>query len=160
MARPHLTPRHIGVAAPSPVAVPPVVDEPSFDVDDLSVLARAYHGPDGPPAEPATAVRSAQITLTRQHPTDFPDRQLEVYLNDELWCKIRCGESITRELSPGPYQVRVFNTLFTKTLDLHLRPGEHARLRCANGFPKAGWLLMLFLHVTYLRVHLEREPSE
>lgn len=145
--------------AEPPVVTPPVSDDLPIDLDDLSVLVRAFHGPDAPPAEPATAVRSAQITLTRQHPNDFPDRQLEVYLNDELWCKIRCGESITRELAPGPYRVRVFNTLFTKTLDLDLRPGEHARLRCANGFPKAGWLLMLFLHVTYLRVHLEREPS-
>ena len=158
MARHPRTPRRIGVAEP-PVVTPPVSDDLPIDLDDLSVLVRAFHGPDAPPAEPATAVRSAQITLTRQHPNDFPDRQLEVYLNDELWCKIRCGESITRELAPGPYRVRVFNTLFTKTLDLDLRPGEHARLRCANGFPKAGWLLMLFLHVTYLRVHLEREPS-
>lgn len=159
MARQFRVPRRIGVADP-PVAAPPAADEAPFDVDDLRALFRAYHGPDEPPAAPATAVRRATITLTRQHPNDFPDRQLQVFLNGEEWCRIRSGESITRELAPGPYQVKAFNTLFTKTLEVNLRPGEHVRLRCSNGFPTAGWFLMLFLHVTYLRVHLEREPSE
>ncbi|MCC7180363.1 MAG: hypothetical protein IT177_18430 [Acidobacteria bacterium] len=159
MARFHWRPRRIGVADAPPVAAPPLVDDSPFDVNDLAALHRAYYGPAVPPEEPATAVRSAKITLTRQHPNDFPDRQLQVFLNGEEWCRIRSGESITRELAPGPYQVKAFNTMFTKTLDVHLRPGEHVRLRCSNGFPTAGWFLMLFLHVTYLRVHLEREPS-
>ncbi|MCC7032554.1 MAG: hypothetical protein IT179_06935 [Acidobacteria bacterium] len=159
MARHHRRPHRVGVAEPPPASTPPRVDDPTVDVDDLSALARAFHGPAGPPAEPATAVRSATITLTRQHPNDFPDRQLQVFLNGEEWCRIRSGESLTRELAPGPYQVKVFNTMFSRTLDVHLRPGEHVRLRCSNGFPTAGWFLMLFLHVTYLRVYLEREPS-
>jgi hypothetical protein len=40
-----------------------------------------------------------------------------------------------------------------------VQPGEHVRLRTGNGFPRAGWLLMMVLHVTYLRVRLEREPA-
>lgn len=160
MAPPHHRgPRRIGVAEAPAVTAPPAVHDPPIDVSDLSALVRAYYGPDGPPAEPATAVRNAKITLTRQHPNDFPDRQLQVFLNGEEWCRIRSGEAITRELAPGPYQVKVFNTMFTKTLDVDLRPGEHVRLRCSNGFPTAGWFLMLFLHVTYLRVRLEREAS-
>jgi hypothetical protein len=38
-------------------------------------------------------------------------------------------------------------------------PGEHVRLKTGNGFPRAGWLLMMVLHVTYLLVRLEREST-
>jgi hypothetical protein len=31
------------------------------------------------------------------------------------------------------------------------------RLRCTNTMPTVGWLMMMFLHVTALRVRLERE---
>jgi hypothetical protein len=72
---------------------------------------------------------------------------------------VRYGETVTREVSAGPHTVRAFNTLFSKTLTIDVKPGEHVRLRTANGFPRAGWFLMVWLQVTYLRVRLERETE-
>jgi hypothetical protein len=66
---------------------------------------------------------------------------------------------MTRDVAPGPHRVRVFNTLFSRTLALDVLPGEHVRLKTGNGFPRAGWLLMMVLHATYLLVRLEREPA-
>ena len=64
---------------------------------------------------------------------------------------------MTREIPPGHHTVRAFNTLFSHTIEIDAVPGEHVRLRCTNGMPTAGWLMMIFLHVTALCVRLERE---
>lgn len=48
-------------------------------------------------------------------------------------------------------------TLFSHTIEIEAVLGEHVRLRCSNAMPTAGWLMMIFLHVTALTVTLERE---
>jgi len=70
---------------------------------------------------------------------------------------VKYGRPVTREIAPGRHSVRAFNTLFSHTIEIDAVSGEHVRLRCSNGMPTAGWLLMVFLHVTALFVKLERE---
>jgi hypothetical protein len=131
---------------------------PDVDTTDLSALIRAFHGPDGPPPT-ATAARRAQLTISRCDADDFQDRQIYLFVDEEPWGKIRYGDALTQDVTPGPHRVRAFNTLFSRTLTINVTPGEHVRLRTGNGFPNAGYLLMMFLHVTSLRVRLEREPG-
>jgi hypothetical protein len=133
--------------------------EPGIDTTDLSVLVRAYYGADDTPPPAATDVARAQLSIGRHDRDDFSDRQILVFVDDEAWGKVRYGETLTREVKPGPHRVRVFNTLFSKTMMVDVGVGEHVRLRTANGFPRAGFLLMMVLHVTYLLVRLEREPA-
>jgi hypothetical protein len=133
--------------------------EPFVDTSDLSVLERAFHGPETPAREAPTSIKSAQLTVSRNDADDFQDRQIYFFVDDEPWGNVRYGQALTRDVVPGTHKVRAFNTLFSKTLMLDIRPGEHVRLRTANGFPTAGFLLMMFLHVTYLLVRLEREPA-
>jgi hypothetical protein len=133
--------------------------EPAIDTSELSVLVRAYHGAEDPPPDAPTAVASAQLTVVRHDRDDFQDRQILLFVDDQPWGRVRYGHEVTRDLSPGTHRVRAFNTLFSKTLTIDVKAGEHVRLRTANGFPKAGWLLMMVLHVTYLLVRLEREPA-
>lgn len=160
MARFDWSPRRARVdVAELPAVARTGVADPIIDVGDLSVLVRAWHGPDDAPPPAPTAVKSAQLTISRHDPDDFQDRQIYLFVNDEPWGKIRYGGSITREVPPGPHRVRAFNTLFSRTIAVDVGPGEHVRLRCGNGFPRAGWLLLMVLHVTYLLVRLEREPS-
>ena len=141
------------------VEVPvPVVAEPEIDTSDLSVLVRAYNGPQEPEVDVPTAVKSAQLTITRNERRDFPDRQILTFLDGEPMGKVRYGETLTREVAPGTHSVRAFNTLFSKTLTIDVKAGEHVRLRTGNGFPRAGWFLMIWLQATYLLVRLEREP--
>jgi len=135
------------------------VAEPDVDTSDLSVLWRAFYG-SAPPSVPApTAVREASLTFTRGGHDVFKDRPIFIYVDGELWGRLRHEQQLSRAIAPGRHRVRVFNTLFSRTMDVDVTPGEQVRLRCGNGFPKAGWLLMMFLHVTYLHVHLEREPA-
>ena len=125
---------------------------------DHAVVSRAWrdaavnrpgHGP---------AAASAQLTILRNAPHDFRDRQVYVWLDGESRGKIRYGVPFTEEISAGPHRIRVNNTLFNDTLEFTAAPGEHVRVKCTNGMPRGGWLMLILLHATYLRVTLEREP--
>ena len=67
------------------------------------------------------------------------------------------GDSVTHEIPAGPHRVRAHNTLFWKTHDIVLRPGEHARFRAVNraGWGSFGFLMMLGATPLYLT--FERE---
>jgi hypothetical protein len=160
MARFDSTPSpSVGVAEPPSglrVAAPV---EPFIDTSDLSVLVRAFLGAAAPSVEAPTSLKNAQLTISRHDADDFQDRQIYLFVDDVLWGKVRYGHALTQEVTPGPHRVRAFNTLFSKTLTLDVLPGEHVRLKTGNGFPRAGWLLMMVLHVTYLLVRLEREST-
>jgi hypothetical protein len=131
----------------------PVVDE-ALDLEALQRMWRVSSPSDRPAQR---SITSTQLTITRNSPGDFQDRQIYVFVDGEPWGKIRYGRPMTREIPPGPHTVRVNNTLLSDSLDFDALPGEHVRLRCCNGMPRAGWLMMIFLHVTYLLVMLERE---
>ena len=149
----------VRVAEPPAALHVPAPVEPFIDTSDLSVLVRAFHGPEAPSVEAPTSVKSAQLTISRHDADDFQDRQIYLFVDDEPWGKVRYGQTVTRDVAPGAHRVRAFNTLFSKTLAVDVTPGQHLRLKTGNGFPRAGWLLMMVLHVTYLLVRLERESA-
>ena len=127
------------------------------DVLTVEELERAWHGPQGGDARQTAKVNNAQLTITRHGAADFQDRQVYLFVDEEPWGKVRYGKAVTREIAPGRHRVRAFNTLFSHTIEVNARPGEHVRLHCTNGMPTVGWLMMMFLHVTALRPRLERE---
>ena len=98
------------------------------------------------------------IVLQRNSAHDFQDRQIYVFVDGEPIGKIRYGHLLSHPIEPGEHTVRVFNTLLSQTITIKAAPGEQVRLQCGNGMPTAGWLMMIFLHVTYLRVWITREP--
>jgi hypothetical protein len=78
----------------------------------------------------------ARITVSRQSPEDVGFREIFVSIDGEQLGILRHGEVLTTELPAGPHRIRAHNTLFWKTHDLVLKPGEHARFIAVN---KAGW---------------------
>jgi hypothetical protein len=126
-------------------------------VDDIAALERAWHGADNSPEKSTTKINSATLTVTRNSGSDFQDRQVFLYVDDELWGKVRYGRPVTREIPPGHHSVRAFNTLFSHTLEIDAVPGEHVRLKCCNGLARGGWIMMVIWQVAALRVKLERE---
>jgi hypothetical protein len=129
---------------------PDVADFTREDFDrawQLDVHAPRHHS-----AHPET-----NILLQRHSPHDFQDRQIYVFVDGEAIGKIRYGEALTHPIQPGEHTVRVFNTLLSQTITIKAAPGEQVRLQCGNGMPTVGWLMMMFLHVTYLRVWISRD---
>ncbi|MEQ1574034.1 MAG: hypothetical protein ABL993_07285 [Vicinamibacterales bacterium] len=81
-------------------------------------------------------VAKARITVTRNAPNDIGQRELFVALDGQELAIIRFGESVSRDVEPGPHLLRVHNTLIWKKVELVLQPGEHARFAAVN---RAGW---------------------
>lgn len=127
------------------------------DVLDVEVLERAWHGPDNTAAKEISKINQAVLTVTRNGAGDFQDRQVYLYLDGELWGKVRYNKPVSREIPPGRHQVRAFNTMFSHTIDIDAVPGEHVRLKCTNGLARGGWIMMVIWQVAALSVKLERE---
>jgi hypothetical protein len=79
---------------------------------------------------------SSHITISRESRDDVGFREIFVSLDGTQIAILRHGESITNEVVPGLHRLRAHNTLFWKTHDIILKPGEHARFIAIN---RAGW---------------------
>ena len=106
------------------------------------------------PAEPA------RITICRQSPQDAGYREIFVSIDGEQVAMLEYGETYTAEIKPGPHRLRAHNTLFWKTRQIVLRPGEHARFTAINrtGSISFGLLFMLGAFPLYLTFERELEP--
>ena len=101
----------------------------------------------------------ARITIRRTSPEDAGFREVFVSLDGEQIAILRHGESFTLEVAPGPHRLRAHNTLFWKTYDLVLKPGEHARFTAIN---KSGWgtfSLLFLLGAMPVYLTFERETG-
>jgi len=103
---------------------------------------------------------AATVTVRRQSKEDVGYRDIYIDLDDEQIAILHAGDEVTREVKPGHHRLKAHNTLFRKTLDMNLSPGEHATFTVIN---KAGFLtysvLAFFLGGGPLYLTLERETS-
>ena len=65
-----------------------------------------------------------QLTIARNTTGDFQDRQVFLYVDGELWGKVKYGQPVTREIAPGRHTIRAFNTLFSHTIEADAVSGE------------------------------------
>lgn len=99
----------------------------------------------------------ATITVSRTSPEDVGIREIFIAVDGEQIGILSSGESVTHEIAAGHHRIRAHNTLFWKTHEIVLRPGEHARFRAIN---KAGWGsfgFLMMLGATPLYLTFERE---
>ena len=71
----------------------------------------------------------ATITVTRTSEEDFKQRQLIVHIDGEKSSTLLFGESVSRDVEPGPHVLRVSNTLVWKTVEFVAGPGRADFLR-------------------------------
>ena len=103
---------------------------------------------------------SARITVARRHPQDVRDRQIIVSLDGEPFATLLFGESVTRDVEPGAHRIRAHNTLFWKTLELEIQPGDHARFVAINRAGFGSFSLLGLLGAGPLYLTFEREPGD
>ena len=85
---------------------------------------------DVPPLPPA------RVTVTRQSPRDVGFREVYVLIDEDEVAVLQCGDAVTLDLDAGPHTIRAHNTLFRKSDDVTLWPGDHVRFAAIN---RAGW---------------------
>jgi len=101
----------------------------------------------------------ARITIHRDSPDDAGFREVFVSLDGQQIAILQHGDSITTEVTPGAHRLRAHNTLFWRTYDLVLKPGEHARFTAVN---RAGWgtfSMLFFLGAMPVYLTFERDHS-
>ena len=101
----------------------------------------------------------ACITVNRTSDSDVGFREVFVSVDGDQVGMLAHGETITHELPAGPHRIRAHNTLFWKTHDVVLQPGEHARFTAIN---RAGWAtfgFLMFLGAAPLYLTFEREQE-
>ncbi len=107
---------------------------------------------------PSRANDVATITISRRSADDVPFREVFVSVDGEEIAILAHGEVISHEVRAGPHRLRAHNTLFWKTHDIVLQPGEHARFVAVNraGWGSFGWLMLLGAAPLYLTFERER----
>jgi hypothetical protein len=103
----------------------------------------------------------ARITIRRESPDDVGFREIFVSMDGEQIAILRPGETFSLEVSPGPHRLRAHNTLFWKTHELVLKPGEHAKFVAINraGFGTFGFMTFLGASPLYLTFERDRGPQ-
>ena len=94
----------------------------------------------------------ASITVSREASNDVGFREIYLSVDGEQIAILNYGERVTHELPAGPHRLRAHNTLFWKTHDIVLQPGEHARFVAINraGFGTFGFMVFLGASPVYL----------
>jgi hypothetical protein len=103
----------------------------------------------------------ARITIRRESPDDVGFREIFVSMDGEQIAILRPSETFSLEVPPGPHRLRAHNTLFWKTHDVVLKPGEHARFVAINraGFGTFGFMTFLGASPLYLTFERDRDPK-
>ena len=102
---------------------------------------------------------TARITVRRKDPRDVQDRQIVVSLDGEPLATLLYGKEATREVPAGRHRLRAHNTLFWKTIDFDLAPGETARFRVINRAGAGTFSMLGLLGAGPLFLTFEREPE-
>ena len=110
----------------------------------------------------ATDAQPARITITRRDAADVRQRQIVTSLDGEPLGTLLFGEVVTREITPGTHRLRAHNTLFWKTREFAVGPGEHARFKVVNraGLGSFSLLGLFGAAPLYLTLEPEGPPHE
>jgi len=121
-----------------------VESAPATQLDDVQYWERVFE------------MQPASVTVTRTSEDDFKQRQLVIYLDGEKLGDVMFGESISRDIRPGPHALRVSNTLVWKTVAFDVKPGEQVRFQAINRPGKLTYPMLVMIGVGPLYVTIKR----
>lgn len=105
----------------------------------------------------------ATLTVRREGAEDVGYREIYLSLDGQSIGVLRFGETITKDIEPGPHVLKASNTLFRKTASFTVQVGDHVRFLALN---RPGWstystiaLVIGFLGAGPLYLSLTREAD-
>lgn len=98
----------------------------------------------------------ASLTITRTCEEDFKQRQLIVCLDGVRLATLLFGDSITRDIEPGPHRLRVSNTLVWKTVNFNIQAGDQVFFEVVNRAGIGTYPMLLVFGVGPLYVTVRR----
>jgi hypothetical protein len=101
-------------------------------------------------------MQPSSVTIARTADHDVRQRQLVITLDGERLGELMFGESIERDVAPGPHKLRVSNTLVWKTLEFDVKPGEQVRFEAINRAGLLTYPLLVLLGAGPLYVTVRR----
>ncbi len=104
-------------------------------------------------------VPTAQLTVRRTSAEDIKERELYVSVDGTRVAVLCYGETVTIPITSGLHRLRVHNTLFWKTIEFIVKPGQHVRFRTVNVPGGSFFLMALFIGCALMYVVLEREAD-
>jgi hypothetical protein len=96
----------------------------------------------------------ASVTVTRTAEDDFKSRQINIWIDGERVATLLWGDSVTKDLEPGPHRIYFNNTFVWKTVHITLQPGQQAFFEVINrpGFGTLPMMMVLGVGPLYLTV--------
>ncbi|HET9267519.1 MAG TPA: hypothetical protein VFO31_05120 [Vicinamibacterales bacterium] len=101
----------------------------------------------------------ATIVLRRTSAEDVGVREIYVSIDGKDAGVLRLGDVVTKQVTPGRHVVKATNTLFRRSLEVDLAPGEIAEFLGVNkpgGGAMGMSILMAVLGVGALRLEFDR----
>ncbi len=105
----------------------------------------------------------ATLTVRREGAEDIGYREIYVSLDGESLGVLFFGQTITKEIEPGPHVLKAHNTLFRKSSSFTVQVGDHVRFLALN---RPGWstystlaLIVGFLGAGPIYLSLTREEE-
>jgi hypothetical protein len=113
-------------------------------IDDIEYWEKLY------------CMHPSSLTVMRTDQSDFQQRQVIVYLDDEKIGELMFGDAMSRDIAPGPHRLRVSNTLVWKTVNFDVKPGEQVRFEVINRPGKLTYPMLLIIGAGPLYLTLRR----
>ena len=105
---------------------------------------------------------TSKVTIRRDHRADARERQVYARIDSGRTQTLMFGDLFTIDVVPGVHRLRTNNTLFWKTLQFSVKPGEHVELILINRCIWDGMrgLLEFFAGAVPLKLQIERLSEE
>lgn len=111
------------------------------------------------PNDVASPSPTARVTVSRTDERDVQQRQIYARIDDAATRTLMFGDSFMIEIAPGAHTLKVNNTLYWKSVQFTVEPGEHVEFALINQSSKLSFGFLAMLGAGPLRLVIERRPA-
>ena len=102
---------------------------------------------------------ASRLTVSRTSPADVQQRQVIIKLDGEPFATLLYGQTVTREVPPGPHRLRFDNTWAKKTVEFKAADGEDVRFSTINRAGRFTWWMVAVLGAGPMYLTVERDTA-